>query len=229
MIASDCVSWHHDQSPELSQRSQLACWCHQQCWRVLLSSSPVVVQTFSCAEILLCSLGPKSVGVASTRLWAGEVQCPMPVSDNAILTVYCMQEVCRQVDSFMQMLHGASAASGVFDLSLVEGEFIIPTLNGWLLGYPVVYLVTSGTVEGTADYLSLQDLQRHVLKASCPGLKVRLSAVHGPIRFVSRNSALGDGRQVSSQYLACLPGRYCHSCDAVCARLASSRAAYWQV
>ena len=81
----------------------------------------------------------------------------------------------------MQMLHAASTANGVFDLSLVEGEFIIPTLNGWLLGYPVVYLVTSGTVEGTADYLSLQDLQRHVLKASCPGLKVRLSDALRPI------------------------------------------------
>ena len=129
----------------------------------------------------------------------------------------------------MQMLHVASTANGVFDLSLVEGDFIIPTLNGWLLGYPVVYLVTSGTVEGTADYLSLQDLQRHVLKASCPGLKVPLSAVHGPIRHVSRKSALGDGRQVSSRCLACLPGQYCHSCDAACACLASSRAAYWQV
>ena len=91
-----------------------------------------------------------------------------------------MQEVYRQVDSFMQMLHVANTANGFFDISLVEGNFIIPTLNGWLLGYPVVYLVTSGTVEGTADYLSSQDLQRHILKASCPGLKVRLSDVLRP-------------------------------------------------
>ena len=75
------------------------------------------------------------------------------------------------------MLLAAKSAEGVFDISLVEGVFIIPTLNGWLLGYPVVYLVTSDNVEGTADHLSAQDMRRHVMKASCPGLKVRLSGV----------------------------------------------------
>ena len=48
----------------------------------------------------------------------------------------------------------------------------MPTLNGWLLGYPVVYLVSEATVQATADHLSAQGVERHVVMAPNPALKV---------------------------------------------------------
>ena len=70
------------------------------------------------------------------------------------------------------MLHSTDAAQDLLNLLLCEGNFIMPTLNGWLLGYPVVYLVDEASVQATADYLSSQGVQRCIVTASSPALKV---------------------------------------------------------
>ena len=58
-------------------------------------------------------------------------------------------------------------------LEHVRSELIMPALNGWLLGYPCVYLVDEGNVSAAADWLSSETLVQHSVHASCPQLKVR--------------------------------------------------------
>lgn len=70
------------------------------------------------------------------------------------------------------MLHAANSGQDVCDLALLQGAFIMPTLNGWLLGYPVVYLVIKENVDSTADFLSTVHLERHITRACCPAFKV---------------------------------------------------------
>ena len=57
---------------------------------------------------------------------------------------------------------------------MCKGDYIMPTLNGWLLGYPVVYLVQEANVQQTADYLSSEGVQRHVVVSASASLKVWL-------------------------------------------------------
>ncbi len=79
----------------------------------------------------------------------------------------------------MNLLHSAPGANseGVRDLASVKGDFIMPSLNGWLLGYPVVYLVDGATVEATANHLSSESLERHIVMAVCPALQVCLQGL----------------------------------------------------
>ena len=88
-----------------------------------------------------------------------------------------MQAAHQQVDALLRKLHSADPAKDVTNLLLCEGDFIMPTLNGWLLGYPVVYLVDEANVQATADHLSSESVQRHIVMASCAALKVRLQPV----------------------------------------------------
>ena len=63
----------------------------------------------------------------------------------------------------------------------MPGAPIMPTISGWLLGYPVVYLVDAGNVDAAARLLSSIRLALHTVVASCAALKVlsRLSARWG--------------------------------------------------
>ena len=72
----------------------------------------------------------------------------------------------------MRHLLGCDPSRDVCDLALCQGRYIMPTLNGWLLGYPVVYLAEEATVQATADHLSSGGVQRHIVMISSPGLKV---------------------------------------------------------
>lgn len=94
-----------------------------------------------------------------------------PVTHEAVIAV---QVIYQQVDSLVQILHGADPAKDVCDLAMCKGDYIMPTLNGWLLGYPVVYLVQEANVQQTADYLSSEGVQRHVIVSASASLKVRL-------------------------------------------------------
>ena len=95
------------------------------------------------------------------------------------LSNYSLQGIHQQVEGLMVLLHSAPGAEseGVHDLASVKGDYIMPTLNGWLLGYPVVYLVDEATVEATADHLSSESLERHIVMAVCPALQVCLQGL----------------------------------------------------
>lgn len=83
-----------------------------------------------------------------------------------------LQAVHQQVDGLLRILHSVNPAHDICDLALSKGDFIMPTLNGWLLGYPVIYLVDEVNVQATADHLSAEGVQRHIVMASSPVLKV---------------------------------------------------------
>ena len=66
-------------------------------------------------------------------------------------------------------VQAASSARAVLKLGAVSGAPLMPSLNGWLLGYPVVYLVDDGNVDAAAEALS-----------HAPLLLVRALAVNAP-------------------------------------------------
>ena len=51
-------------------------------------------------------------------------------------------------------VQAASSGGAVLRLGAVAGAPLMPSLNGWLLGYPVVYLVDGGNVDAAAEALS---------------------------------------------------------------------------
>ena len=53
----------------------------------------------------------------------------------------------------------------------------MPSLNGWLLGYPVAYLVDAANVGAAASWLSSADLALHSVIFACPLLQVRIRKV----------------------------------------------------
>lgn len=48
----------------------------------------------------------------------------------------------------------------------------MPTLSGWMLGYPVAYLVDAANVGAAASWLSCADLALHRVNAVCSQLQV---------------------------------------------------------
>lgn len=85
---------------------------------------------------------------------------------------FALQAVQQQVEGLLRLLHSANPAQDVCNLAMSDGYYIMPTLNGWLLGYPVVYLVDEATVQATADHLSSQGVVRHIAMAANSTLKV---------------------------------------------------------
>lgn len=57
-------------------------------------------------------------------------------------------------------------------LDELGGLPILPTFNGWLLGYPIVYLVDEASVSHTAKFLGSEPLHLYHMVASCQGLQV---------------------------------------------------------
>lgn len=51
-------------------------------------------------------------------------------------------------------VQAASDTGAILRLGAVAGAPLMPSLNGWLLGYPVVYLVDGGSVDAVAEALS---------------------------------------------------------------------------
>jgi Domain of unknown function (DUF4504) len=60
----------------------------------------------------------------------------------------------------------------VLALGSVAGAPLLPTLNGWLLGYPVVYLLDADGVGAASDALSSSPLVQCSLRVSSPVLQV---------------------------------------------------------
>ncbi|CAL5224938.1 g7707 [Coccomyxa viridis] len=81
------------------------------------------------------------------------------------------EAVQQQVEGLLRLLHSANPAQDVCNLATCDGYYIMPTLNGWLLGYPVVYLADEATVQATADHLSSQGVVRHIAMAANSTLK----------------------------------------------------------
>ena len=48
----------------------------------------------------------------------------------------------------------------------------MPSLSGWMLGYPVAYLVDAANVSAAASWLSCADLALHRVTAVCSPLQV---------------------------------------------------------
>ncbi|KAK9814822.1 hypothetical protein WJX72_012047 [[Myrmecia] bisecta] len=88
------------------------------------------------------------------------------------------QAVMQQLDTVRSALQDAAASqpSGApccphINLSRLPGIPIMPTLSGWLLGYPVVYLVDSDNVDLAARLLSSSALRLYKLQMTCKPLR----------------------------------------------------------
>ena len=69
-------------------------------------------------------------------------------------------------------VQAASTAGVVLKLGAVAGAPLMPSMNGWLLGYPVVYLVDEGSVDAAAEALSHAPLLLvRALAVSAPGVR----------------------------------------------------------
>lgn len=84
-----------------------------------------------------------------------------------------MQAVAERLLELIKIL--PLPASGlhpqVLDLNLAQLP-LLPTLQGWLLGYPVIYLVEEATVDATARLLSADLLLLCSMQAHAPMLQV---------------------------------------------------------
>lgn len=98
------------------------------------------------------------------------------------LAVHDVQELASRlapaVSLFRQTWSGMQTkdlhSCPMLDLDALGGLPVLPTFNGWLLGYPVVYWVDEGSVNDTAAALGSQALRLHHVHAQCSPLKVRL-------------------------------------------------------
>ncbi|XP_071938631.1 uncharacterized protein [Coffea arabica] len=70
---------------------------------------------------------------------------------------------------------GTSNSTGVIDLSswIQETEVTIPAINGWLLGYPVVYLFCKEHIEDAVCNLSTKSLNLYQIFVSRSGIPSR--------------------------------------------------------
>ena len=81
--------------------------------------------------------------------------------------VQAMTEQMRPVHAILASLQPCC----VLDMDVLPTP-LLPTFNGLLLGYPVVYAVTAATVDAAAACLSCQALRLVQLNASCPEAEV---------------------------------------------------------
>ncbi|KAK9905710.1 hypothetical protein WJX75_004967 [Coccomyxa subellipsoidea] len=80
---------------------------------------------------------------------------------------------------------GCASEKEVFRLGALSGAPIMPTLSGWMLGYPVAYLVDAANVGAAASWLSCADLALHRVNAVCSQLQRAVAKV-GSISASSR-------------------------------------------
>ncbi|KAK9832616.1 hypothetical protein WJX81_003926 [Elliptochloris bilobata] len=73
---------------------------------------------------------------------------------------------CARLLPVAAAVQAASNAGVILKLDAVAGAPCMPSLNGWLLGYPVVYLVDEGNVDAAAKCLS--DTPLLLVKALAP-------------------------------------------------------------
>lgn len=68
-------------------------------------------------------------------------------------------------------VQAASSSGAILKLGAVAGAPLMPSLNGWLLGYPVVYLVDEGNVDAAALCLSHTPLLLLRALVDAPGVR----------------------------------------------------------
>ncbi len=73
------------------------------------------------------------------------------------------------------------------DLDSAVGIPIMPTLSGWLLQYPVVYLAHRATAETLAQLLSYAVLVFHEVQIGGPLIQVRACCIHVTVNFIWRS------------------------------------------
>ena len=89
-----------------------------------------------------------------------------------------LQEVTHQLETLCKLVQSAEAASNsssrctLTDLTSVKGIPIMPTLSGWLLGYPVVYLADEITAALMAQLLSAAVLVLYTVQVDGPLIQV---------------------------------------------------------
>eukprot|EP00884_Botryococcus_braunii_P016736 jgi/Botrbrau1/3746/Bobra.0363s0024.1 len=66
---------------------------------------------------------------------------------------------------------GVESPLPITALTSIPGAPLLPTLNGWLLGYPVVYRVNEDSVSAASLALSLEPLVRYSLQVLSPALQ----------------------------------------------------------
>ncbi|KAL3506750.1 hypothetical protein ACH5RR_032132 [Cinchona calisaya] len=83
---------------------------------------------------------------------------------------------CEETDSRVDT-GSSSKSSGLIDLSswIQETKVTIPTVNGWLLGYPVVYLFSKEHIEDAIYNLSTKSLNLYQILVSRGGTSSRES------------------------------------------------------
>lgn len=82
-------------------------------------------------------------------------------------------------------IHGISSQSSVIDLSdfLEHTEITLPTLNGWLLGYPIVYLFDKEHISEATYNLSAKPLHIFRLSVSWKGASTKGSQLEELLSF----------------------------------------------
>ena len=85
-----------------------------------------------------------------------------------------MQALAKQVGAFTAAMQQAMAAQAghsdpaVLDLDSIQGLPLMPTMNGWLLGYPVIYLLADAEEAALASRaLSSSALLLHRVMLAC--------------------------------------------------------------
>ena len=97
-------------------------------------------------------------------------------------------------------VQAASNAGAVLKLGAVAGAPLMPSLNGWLLGYPVVYVVDEGSVDAAAQALSHAPLLLvRALALDAPGVRhvqyISSLLVHSCVLPVSGHTCSGGKMQ----------------------------------
>jgi hypothetical protein len=126
-------------------------------------------------------------GMDTSCHWASEAQAQArpgfprgdaPYYGQTSLSCSCLrlQAAQQQVAAVAETIAGHAAGRSPHTMLLLDmpGMPIMPTISGWLLGYPVIYLVDADNVDAAARLLSSIRLALHTVVASCPALKVRL-------------------------------------------------------
>ena len=111
--------------------------------------------------MLLAAACPGCFAVCAVPSYTATLtHCPATCCISAMLTVHGLQEVTCQLQTFCNHVMSAAStchsnlACTFLDLTNVEDVPIMPTLSGWLLQYPVVYLATQQTATLMAQLLS---------------------------------------------------------------------------
>ncbi len=72
-----------------------------------------------------------------------------------------------RLEPVLTAVRGAARTGALLRLGAIPGAPLMPSLNGWLLGYPVIYLVDAANVGAAARCLS--DAPLLLVKARAPG------------------------------------------------------------